>query len=124
MLLFIYTFVHSNTPLFVISIHLMLLFIRVCTLYSQRIYNFNTSHVTVYLPLVILPTSVSSFQYISCYCLSKAFIDGYWYTLEFQYISCYCLSKELLDIFKFYNISIHLMLLFIVYGITDLNQIE
>ena len=36
--------------------------------------------------------SFTTFQYISCYCLSSCRKVSEHYTAEFQYISCYCLS--------------------------------
>ena len=98
----------------IISIHLMLLFIRNRSWWIDWRCNFNTSHVTVYLELVYVAITVifisihlmllfivtctesahimSVFQYISCYCLSRAvYFDIVFYFL-FQYISCYCLS--------------------------------
>ena len=56
----------------VISIHLMLLFIK----------TFSCVH---------MPTDV--FQYISCYCLSRQSAGHSDRNCIFQYISCYCLSK-------------------------------
>ena len=69
-------FVHHSTPLLVISIHLMLLFILLnAPVFLSRI-NFNTSHVTVYLERLVIPDEVYWFQYISCYCLSITIGDG------------------------------------------------
>ena len=119
----------------VISIHLMLLFIKDYKHLSYRRIRF---------------------QYISCYCLSlfycslsavhcisihlmllfilaypcadshhcsisihlmllfiKALIEKGWVSMIFQYISCYCLSVRCADGCYFVFISIHLMLLFI-----------
>ena len=77
----------------VISIHLMLLFITFLESKIQTKENFNTSHVTVYLNPLLGITFNWSFQYISCYCLSKCEYIKECATTEFQYISCYCLSK-------------------------------
>ena len=55
--------------------------------------DFNTSHVTVYLPANTPSSYLSSFQYISCYCLSVNSFCCVAVNLVFQYISCYCLSK-------------------------------
>ena len=99
---------------FLISIHLMLLFIRMAAVGGER--------------------SIV-FQYISCYCLSRGDDNKNTIREIFQYISCYCLSisnsyrrfirmisihlmllfirNESLSICKDCNISIHLMLLFI-----------
>ena len=99
---------------FIISIHLMLLFIEEV---SDRPVggntNFNTSHVTVYHRSNTSHTYINRFQYISCYCLSvyeilyRVHFDNFntshvtvyhrgrdrrQVKLEFQYISCYCLS--------------------------------
>ena len=97
-----------------ISIHLMLLFIG--SLYSSILFlltDFNTSHVTVYQSEEDEMPAVYSFQYISCYCLSRSIqcsrssatisihlmllfirsVEGEKIVLFlFQYISCYCLS--------------------------------
>ncbi len=118
-----------------ISIHLMLLFILRPLLPTSFGNYFNTSHVTVYLLPLHHLVYVYSFQYISCYCLSRTscytrrnilisihlmllFITtfctfSYIFTL-FQYISCYCLSHEQGVRHKNIKISIHLMLLFII----------
>ena len=56
---------------YIISIHLMLLFISA------------SQYVVFFAPL---------FQYISCYCLSCHFIICHYIRSLFQYISCYCLS--------------------------------
>ena len=97
-----------------ISIHLMLLFIIInCFLFVQY-FHFNTSHVTVYLySSILFLFTLNSFQYISCYCLSRFYrlfrqitdISIHLMLLfisrrpgrssrkgTFQYISCYCLS--------------------------------
>ena len=58
-----------------ISIHLMLLFIHLPQVILHRITHFNTSHVTVYLDLIIHSSTQSLFQYISCYCLSADLED-------------------------------------------------
>ena len=104
------------TTLFYISIHLMLLFIG--------------GKMDLWLEIL-------EFQYISCYCLSiPIFLKPFWQFL-FQYISCYCLSASSLScmsITSHFNtshvtvypvhslpedweksISIHLMLLFIIF---------
>ena len=70
MLLFI---ILSNTVyhiLSIISIHLMLLFIKMIRLERANVMHFNTSHVTVYLLVFIMLVHIFTFQYISCYCLS------------------------------------------------------
>ena len=117
-----------------ISIHLMLLFIRISFHLFPVFLYFNTSHVTVYRPENLSFTLSTKFQYISCYCLSLCDVahiitgrisihlmllfiknlEGFGGVLaEFQYISCYCLSQR--KIYKVFTkwISIHLMLLFI-----------
>ena len=55
---------------------------------------FNTSHVTVYLVEIFSRFSISSFQYIPCYCLSRSCCSHDSFALQFQYIPCYCLSKS------------------------------
>ena len=54
------------------------------------------------------------FQYISCYCLSLISISYTSWLTSFQYISCYCLSTSSRAFLISSDISIHLMLLFIV----------
>ena len=86
--------------------------------------NFNTSHVTVYPSSASNPPPNNSFQYISCYCLSRSyhslfysifisihlmllFIQTHLFLCSnlfwFQYISCYCLSADLEDIDSIYT---------------------
>ena len=77
---------------FLISIHLMLLFM------GFALYESGNTMV---------------FQYISCYCLSQPPICILLCKSSFQYISCYCLSTHHLSIHNRNRISIHLMLLFI-----------
>ena len=55
----------------------------------------------------------SSFQNISCYCLSEETSVGKITTHTFQNISCYCLSFQSALLPGKYGISKHLMLLFI-----------
>ena len=99
-------------------------------------YHFNTSHVTVYLHIIIglnhkmifqyiscyglsvrepLTTIVSKkFQYISCYGLSCTWLLEIVRRSTFQYISCYGLSScDELQFVRGFLISIHLMLRFI-----------
>ena len=61
-----------NKQCLLISIHLMLLFIKEGLCISCR---------------------RKTFQYISCYCLSAADYAAPFYKEIFQYISCYCLSR-------------------------------
>ena len=78
-----------------------------------------------------------SFQYISCYCLSSVIQVDRFHASSFQYISCYCLSylrhvyshlslnfnTSHVTVYRYHStsfffatfISIHLMLLFILY---------
>ena len=105
-------------------------------------FNFNTSHVTVYLNVFPLIHPVKWFQYISCYCLSLPDHKYQHCNKWFQYISCYCLSKRdsiismagtnfntsHVTVYPFTDyrlrhdtfISIHLMLLFIFLPSTSL----
>ena len=53
-----------------ISIHLMLLFICLHFHTKNNLWNFNTSHVTVYPYSTFFMKCTIIFQYISCYCLS------------------------------------------------------
>ena len=86
---------HWHEKFYIISIHLMLLFIVLFRNVLALMNNFNTSHVTVYL----IPSDWSR------------------YTTKFQYISCYCLSRRTRIHRGTNKISIHLMLLFIAVGI-------
>ena len=54
-----------------ISIHLMLLFIRISHVTLDTVCYFNTSHVTVYQAALTYNKKTLIFQYISCYCLSQ-----------------------------------------------------
>ena len=73
------TRVIRNGEVVKISIHLMLLFIRMAAVGGER--------------------SIV-FQYISCYCLSVSGFDSFISAHLFQYISCYCLSGLSLGLFN------------------------
>ena len=115
MLLFIDVGLVANFQIFVISKHLMLLFIlravgcRRCTPQFQNILryclsimaDFRFKDLTVFQNILcyclsMMRTTFSfemkSFQNISCYCLSAALILKGVKTIEFQNILCYCLS--------------------------------
>ena len=77
----------------------MLLFILIVMWLANCFYYFNTSHVTVYHNIRRRSLLRIGFQYISCYCLS---------TIR----TCYCNSDY---------ISIHLMLLFILFSFRHLS---
>ena len=101
---------------------------------------FNTSHVTVYRTPKKILGMIHWFQYISCYCLSQSIqwkrltssnfntshvtvyreeiANAFYVNPEFQYISCYCLSTTIKIWLPILGISIHLMLLFIIYNHT------
>ena len=119
MLLFIFDSEPSISPANIVSIHLMLLFIVVdIPEYEEE----------------------NEFQYISCYSLSKAIVEGQGWRSWFQYISCYSLSNQKFfyqhpvkrfntshvtlypfscSVYSFIiRVSIHLMLLFIDKGRT------
>ena len=97
-----------------ISIHLMLLFIMPDNSLHHIMYDFNTSHVTVYLIGCVSTPIGRKFQYISCYCLSQESNKGCRNVrisihLMLLFIECNkarCKSSNI--------ISIHLMLLFIL----------
>ena len=55
-------------------------------------FNFKTSHVIVYHLLLLFAYPVSTFQNISCYCLSVEYPADVRAGVLFQNISCYCLS--------------------------------
>ena len=136
MLLFICGTVTGHDRCHQISIHLMLLFIcRMVSNLDNWIY-FNTSHVTVYpywkitsyylslisihlMLLFILAffhcfSAPSLFQYISCYCLSKDKREPQQVQTDFNtsHVTVYLKINNAFS--KFHNISIHLMLLFII----------
>ena len=91
MLLFISHQCHIVTLSYLVSIHLMLLFISKTQILESCNVGFNTSHVTLY--QLILGT------------------DNY--EILFQYISCYSLSAQQNKSTCNFDVSIHLMLLFI-----------
>ena len=114
----------------------MLLFIyRHKTLWKSSC-SFNTSHVTLYRIIKAFLLELLMFQYISCYSLSLfvsfceikqdkfQYISCYslsCYQLSqevrkilFQYISCYSLSRSCEEVGGDEEVSIHLMLLFII----------
>ena len=135
MLLFIWCKYQNLSTSSLISIHLMLLFIMQLLFGYPMSYNFNTSHVTVYLNFSAIasitftdfntshvtvylwqktmPVIYVLFQYISCYCLSWSWKLYSFFNNIFQYISCYCLSVQYVSYLVEQDISIHLMLLFI-----------
>ena len=113
MLLFIVSVLLVPYSLFLISIHLMLLFIHIEVKPTHTMADFNTSHVTVYPEVDHIIEIKTPFQYISCYCLSCSgrmvratihisihlmllfipfCIIPPLFHFKFQYISCYCLS--------------------------------
>ena len=96
-----------------ISIHLMLLFIEGYIKIYEGIGHFNTSHVTVYRVCRSMYVRRSTFQYISCYCLSvwRLWVDRTYYIsihLMLLFIDIIRMKWHIQSI-----ISIHLMLLFI-----------
>ena len=92
----------------------MLLFIKVLHIPSERAQDFNTSHVTVY-RVRVLRASIrqTSFQYISCYCLSKIMnpVSYKLYNFNTSHVTVYLFHSLSFRICS--CISIHLMLLFI-----------
>ena len=99
-----------------VSIHLMLLFIENRLLIQQnRLSGFNTSHVVIYRcsgVKLVITTSVS----IHLMLLFIDMIDNFLnMELLFQYISCCYLSEKPFQDLYIFCVSIHLMLLFIMY---------
>ena len=97
-----------------VSIHLMLLFINVQNTATQIANCFNTSHVTLYLSFL--------YKHSATHCFNTSHVTLYQRKygemsrrIEFQYISCYSLSDLREKQRKRIFVSIHLMLLFIVY---------
>ena len=84
--------------------------------YLQYLHCFNTSHVTLYQEFDEDDIICALFQYISCYSLSPAWL----YFVKFEgsfntsHVTLY-LAAPLATI-KYCLVSIHLMLLFILYG--------
>ena len=87
-----------------ISIQLLLLFITISTEDGRFRKNFNTTLVTVYPVSWLSCLLYMSFQYNSCYCLSKSDQEEY-KVGEFQYNSCYCLSNTFKPFFFFIIVS-------------------
>ena len=84
--------------------------------YSHLSLNFNTSHVTVYR---YHSTSFFFATFISIHLMLLFIPSGIlssWSTTTFQYISCYCLSRCNAWLRNKEVISIHLMLLFISFA--------
>ena len=119
----------------IISIHLMLLFIKGRGIYYLNLYgfqyiscyclsvllllsctfskHFNTSHVTVYQISSIWCIPKPTFQYISCYCLSQGKHLIRELTLNFNTSHVTVYQPPPAVPFWYFIISIHLMLLFI-----------
>ena len=119
-----------------VSIHLMLLFIRHDLDEKGIAYPFQ--YISCYSlsgHQAINACLTSAFQYISCYSLSRGFsalpwpqprfntshitlyltaVNGDRFYTMFQYISCYSLSNIGMGSYQPGNVSIHLMLLFII----------
>ena len=97
-----------------VSIHLMLLFIKLLKLSIFSNICFNTSHVTLYpVPIRYLQMVLQRFNtsHVTLY-LVKCTSNAVMWT--FQYISCYSLSIYVKKIYVVpLDVSIHLMLLFI-----------
>ena len=72
----------------------MLRFIVITNCCVCGLYDFNTSHVTVYLPNCFQLNVVPKFQYIPCYGLSFPNVASIAVTSAFQYIPCYGLSTK------------------------------
>ena len=104
------------TTFYIVSIHLMLLFIIKMQLKKViEYYGFNTSHITLY---QIWESSCNRNTNVSIH-LMLLFIGLLQSNSEphspFQYISCYSLSKDHpVPSVPFLQVSIHLMLLFIL----------
>ena len=114
MLLFIIADRRLCRLVLLVSIHLMLLFINttVATWRYTEV-SFNTSHVVIYPKTLDVFFDVLGFQYISCCYLSwMGYAEGR--KRLFQYISCCYLSEKHLQAWVEGQVSIHLMLLFIL----------
>ena len=77
----------------IVSIHLMLLFIKSIKLILRYMLSFNTSHVVIYQVNKDYIEKYKKFQYISCCYLSSKSLSGSWLFTAFQYISCCYLSQ-------------------------------
>ena len=80
----------------------MLFFIQSQRLLRRQQGNLNTSHVILYLNIVIALVAIMPFKYISCYSLSDVDYIVVFGLYKFKYISCYSLSRV-----NFSNLSIH-----------------
>ena len=94
----------------------MLLFILLTHYVLTSNFHFNTSHVTVYLATIsFFPLRLGTFQYISCYCLSilERYVTLSLKDFNTSHVTVYHILQCLYEVFL--QISIHLMLLFIVF---------
>ena len=104
------------TTFYIVSIHLMLLFIE-----PQERKEHLALLVSIHLMLLFICIQRSGseryqqFQYISCYSLSIPDVQSHLRMPLFQYISCYSLSGSFKSNEWLSNVSIHLMLLFICF---------
>ena len=99
----------------VVSIHLMLLFIPVLPCQLARRTRVSIHLMLLFIRIILFGFWQSlTFQYISCYSLSRNRYPGTCYCCGFQYISCYSLSNHSFCTVCLITVSIHLMLLFIV----------
>ena len=98
-----------------ISIHLMLLFINLSLFLFLSNPNFNTSHVTVYPGTSGNYVEYAVFQYISCYCLSCWHFPNAINCFNFNTSHVTVYRNQLFFETFFVCISIHLMLLFIIF---------
>ena len=94
----------------------MLLFIGCSTSFRLLLLHFNTSHVTVYptaTPAACFPKNHFNTSHVTVY---PSVAARFAFCASFQYISCYCLSRSRRLRPALKSISIHLMLLFINSG--------
>ena len=94
-----------------VSIHLMLFFIRLLSSPDLEKMRFNTSHVILYLVPVQTGERVKTGFNTSHVILYPERTVYQWFRHTFQYISCYSLSRTVTPELKADYVSIHLMLL-------------
>ena len=102
-----------------VSIHLMLLFIPVTQIQQPLISSFNTSHVTLYpVPeMIYLPRDSFNTSYVTLYLQNKTHLEHQSFSFNTSHITLYRRNWKRRK--KVTAVSIHLMLLFIKYGLSS-----
>ena len=102
-----------------VSIHLMLLFIKLGYEDSDIELGFNTSHVTLYpVPeMIYLPRDSFNTSYVTLYLQNKTHLEHQSFSFNTSHITLYRRNWKRRK--KVTAVSIHLMLLFIKYGLSS-----